>query len=591
MQSKLRVLTILDRLIPSNIIGIIRPFLSMQKQGDIEFRLSYTKFYKEKDIIQADVIVLCRNIRPEDLNIIYYVKKHGKKLIYDIDDNFFDLSTETPLGRYHRHPGHLYVVRSMIRNADCVRVYSEPMREIAERIHPGHVVKVKSYFDFSMLEEVKPKIHDKIKIVYATSRGNADPLANICVSAIKSVLKKYPEQVEYYAFGFIPEALKGFKNVFKLNYIHNYAEYIRFFYEQGFDIGLAPGIDDRFHNSKTNNKFREYGAMQVCGIYSDTQIYRDCVQDHQNGMIVQNTTDSWVQALSELIEQKSLRETIKSNARKTVEQEYSFENTLHDWRSIIFSKFSCAEPFRLITVQKIAVILEEKNEFQTLRLNSLFELIGFYGMSHKVFDITTANLKELSEYHIKICFFPNEKVARYVSELQNYGVSDGLIVDTYLPFKYADNFAQIVFTNTEYENEQCYLIRDWYKLESEQVDKLATDKIFENPHEPFEKLRIDYEDRFKKERDYQYSLNSPMVQWAMVIERYAQDVAPLSVPLGSHIASKLLAPCRKAIRIAKKVLKKLIAPFERRFYRVRDRAVYLRCAIADYIRINVFKEY
>ena len=34
MQNKLRVLAILDRLIPSNIIGIIRPFLAMQKREE-----------------------------------------------------------------------------------------------------------------------------------------------------------------------------------------------------------------------------------------------------------------------------------------------------------------------------------------------------------------------------------------------------------------------------------------------------------------------------------------------------------------------------------------------------------------------------
>lgn len=592
MQNKLQVLAILDRLIPSNIIGIIRPFLSMQKQGEIEFRLAYTRFYKEKDIMKADVIVLCRNIRPEDLKIIYYVKKHGKKLIYDIDDNFFELSTETPLGRYHRHPGHLYVVRTMIRYADCIRVYSEPMREIAEQINPDNVVKVKSYFDLSMLDKIKPKVHDKIKIVYATSRGNADPLANICVSAIKNILQKYPEQVEYYAFGFIPEALKGFKNVFKLNYIYNYAEFIRFFYEQGFDIGLAPGIDDRFHNSKTNNKFREYGAMQVCGIYSDIQIYRDCVQDHSNGIIVQNTTESWTQAISELVEKKKLRETIKKNARKTVQEEYSLENTLRDWRNIIACEQIGINQYHLICAQKIAVIIDEgKNEFQTLRLNSLFELLGFYGINYKIFDITTGNLKKLSDYNIKICSFPNQKVARYVTELKNYGVVDGLIIDTYLPFEDADKFEQIVFTNTAMENDHCYSIQDSYRIDAGQIDRLANEKMFENSHKPFERIRMDYQNMFKQERDYHYSLDSPMAQWAMVIERYSLDVAPSSVPLCSRITRKLFEPCRKVIHIGKNVLNKLVSPFKIRFYRVRDRVVYLHCILEDYIRINIFKDY
>ena len=336
-----------------------------------------------------------------------------------------------------------------------------------------------------MLDKTKPRKNDKIKIVYATSRGNADPLANICVSAIKNILEKYPDQVEYYAFGFVPEALKGFKNVFKLSYIHNYREFIRFFYEQGFDIGLAPGIDDRFHNSKTNNKFREYGAMQVCGVYSNIQIYRDCVQDHENGMIVQNTTESWTQAISELIEKKELRETIKEKARKTVEQEYSIENTLNDWRNILSEDCSCTESFRLVTAQKIAVLLDTKNEFQTLRMTSFFEFLGFYGIEYRTFDILTANLKELVDYNIRICFFPNQKVAQYVAELDNYGFADNLIIDTYLPFEDADKFSQIVFTNATLKNEHCYSIQDSYTIDAGQIDRLANEKMFESAHEPF----------------------------------------------------------------------------------------------------------
>jgi hypothetical protein len=104
-------------------------------------------------------------------------------------------------------------------------------------------------------------------------------------------------------------------------------------YNMGYDIGLAPLKNDLFHNSKTNNKFREYGACWVAGVYSNAEIYTDCVENGRTGLLVSNEEDAWYKAIKKLIDDPGLRESIQAEARAYVEKEYAlnaFASSLMD---------------------------------------------------------------------------------------------------------------------------------------------------------------------------------------------------------------------------------------------------------------------
>ena len=107
--------------------------------------------------------------------------------------------------------------------------------------------------------------------------------------------------------------------------ICQYDRYLRRFSRAGFDIGLAPLPDDVFYRSKTNNKFREYGAAGIAGIYSHNDVYSHCVQHEVSGLLVANDTDHWHDAIERLIEDEALRTRIQQQARRYVREHYSQE--------------------------------------------------------------------------------------------------------------------------------------------------------------------------------------------------------------------------------------------------------------------------
>jgi hypothetical protein len=105
----------------------------------------------------------------------------------------------------------------------------------------------------------------------------------------------------------------------------DYDRFLRRFSQAQFDIGLAPMKDDLFHRSKTNNKFREYGACGIAGVYSDVEVYSGCVQNETTGLLVANDSEAWYRAIAHLIEDPELRQRLKDQSRDYVRLHYSQE--------------------------------------------------------------------------------------------------------------------------------------------------------------------------------------------------------------------------------------------------------------------------
>ena len=94
-------------------------------------RVRKAQDWKVADVAWSDVVVFYRNQERADLDALYGARQAGKAVIYEIDDNFFEISLGLPLGRWHRDPVRLHALKRFLQMADVVRVYSEALRDQA----------------------------------------------------------------------------------------------------------------------------------------------------------------------------------------------------------------------------------------------------------------------------------------------------------------------------------------------------------------------------------------------------------------------------------------------------------------------------
>lgn len=93
---------------------------------------------------------------------------------------------------------------------------------------------------------------------------------------------------------------------------------------QSFDIGLMPLIDDPWSWGKCGLKIIQYQGVGVPVVCTPVGINRDLVEDGVNGFYAM-TPDQWVEKLSILIEDASLREKMGREGRERVMERYTVQ--------------------------------------------------------------------------------------------------------------------------------------------------------------------------------------------------------------------------------------------------------------------------
>jgi hypothetical protein len=148
---------------------------------------------------------------------------------------------------------------------------------------------------------------------------------------LQQILRDYAGRVEAHFLGFQPAEFRGMPDTHYRKYTPNYNRYLHRFSQAGYDIGLAPMLDDSFHRAKTNNKFREYGACEIAGIYSDVPLYSEWIENGATGLLVENTAEAWYSAMAKLIEDPGLRRQISQLTCDKIKELYSEERFEQHW--------------------------------------------------------------------------------------------------------------------------------------------------------------------------------------------------------------------------------------------------------------------
>jgi glycosyltransferase involved in cell wall biosynthesis len=80
------------------------------------------------------------------------------------------------------------------------------------------------------------------------------------------------------------------------------------------DIGLAPLLDSPFNRCRSHVKFYDITRAGGVGVYSAGPVFEGAVLDGENGLLVENRVEAWVEAICRLARDRELREALRARA-------------------------------------------------------------------------------------------------------------------------------------------------------------------------------------------------------------------------------------------------------------------------------------
>jgi glycosyltransferase involved in cell wall biosynthesis len=328
------VTALLPSVIPSAQINLTMPLHYLHQQGLIIYRELMESEAPPRAVLESDVIIACRNLEPHYQPLFELALRFGIPLIYDIDDNLLDvpreLVTEAAYKYYHA-PERQIFLRWLLQHARLLRTYSPLLAEIL-RAYNVNIVRAYSPFDWTLPPAWIPPLTLKpVRIVYATSRIDYDPLLDLIEDDVIAALVELGERAELHLYGYHPDRLNALPNVISHGYEQDYEDFMRRFTRAGYALGLAPIADHPFYNCKTNTKVRDYAAAGAAGLFSDTPLYREYVRPDVTGILVPNEPGAWKRMIVELAADPARIERIRQAARRAVEIDHNVERAASDW--------------------------------------------------------------------------------------------------------------------------------------------------------------------------------------------------------------------------------------------------------------------
>jgi len=247
---------------------------------------------------------------------------------YYIDDNFWRIRGDSALAAYYRHPVTRKSLEFSISNAKAVITNSNELASFLSSF-TNTIVVLPTFFDFSLIENIRPTFSEQLRIGFAGSPSRIDDL-DLIAPIIGTVLETFPKASFEFA-GVLPRGISPNSRIQFFPYAGNYRDYIRFQAERNWAVALAPLIDHESNRSKTDNKYREYSACRYAGIYSNIPPYNSVVRDEVTGLLIANNHAAWLETIANLLEQPAKRAALAQNAFIDVKQKYDIKRTSETW--------------------------------------------------------------------------------------------------------------------------------------------------------------------------------------------------------------------------------------------------------------------
>lgn len=310
---------------------------------------------------------------PEQLSLYQTLHNSGKVLMYEYDDDIFNIPNWNPASQLF-DAARLARAKAAMHIADLIVGSTERLRDISPKpdvsFHGPNLVdcsnvevlqcatvldeSLKGYYPIRRNKELLflsrtgpdlkkiPETYNPVKILWAGSSTHEKDLKQL-IDPVLYLGKVYGLSIRFIFFGYCPmEFLRSYVEagntnhqlVIKDEYSHfmdfvppvKYHQYAKSIESINPDISLCPLVSEAFNLAKSNLKVIELGAMGIPSIVSDYGPY-EFIEDYQDGIkVVCEDKSGWVKSIEYLINNVHDRRRIASNIRERVWRDFSWNN-------------------------------------------------------------------------------------------------------------------------------------------------------------------------------------------------------------------------------------------------------------------------
>lgn len=282
----------------------------------VSFGISTDQFGK------FDVAIFQRQHKVDVLDAALQLRKHGAKLIYEIDDDVFNVPEWNPTYETFGKRRIQDQIKRFLESVDAVFVSTDTLKELYSEFNENIYVLPNSIaFE---AHSASPCNSRRPVVCWQGSATHKNDL-KLLSKHIERLVQDKDVLVKMWSADFpgthkVPSVeFQGFHAVFS---------------QIDAAIGLAPLVPCKFNNSKSNLKFLEYSAQGVATIASAVGPYADSIEHAKTGFLISDN-NLWYDAIRELIDDEDLRTTMATNALAYTREHFDLAKNYILWKNAL----------------------------------------------------------------------------------------------------------------------------------------------------------------------------------------------------------------------------------------------------------------
>lgn len=293
-----------------------------------------------EQLLWADLVILQEMGSVNGSNIAQFLLKNKIPYISEFDDFIHHVSPHNFAGYPAWNPSTLYIYRAMeTAKAAFALTVSTPQLAREYFAYNPTIYVVPNYLDEEKWDNPIVKRNDgKVRIGWLGGNAHADDLKMVS-KVIHRIVKEGKGKIIFETMGMTAKELEGifpFKE-FSASCPHcGYEGELHHFpgesldiyplvlASKGWDIVLAPVIDNSFGNCKSDLKIKEYAAAGVPIVASPIVPYREAAQSNAQ-VVFASTFDEWYNGIKDLVKHAGKRDEMSRRNREWI-RDYWIQN-------------------------------------------------------------------------------------------------------------------------------------------------------------------------------------------------------------------------------------------------------------------------
>lgn len=268
------------------------------------------------------------------------------RIIVDADDDLFSLPETHP--EYTAYKKRLGRYKELLELADTITVSTKPVLD-GIRKHTATLADasiIPNYLDGRIWSLKKPRrgaAGKTIRALYSGTLTHAQDLLLIrdALNDAGRELRRITDKgLELVVFGGSAEPIDGMHIIDVPDRCKSYPAFARWIQdmhaESPFQFAVAPlDSSNPLNVAKSNLKYLEYSAMGIPAIYTDILPYQGTVINKKTGLLVENSTSNWRDAILQMALYPDIAINIGSCAYEDVCKNHLLQQHFNAWTNIL----------------------------------------------------------------------------------------------------------------------------------------------------------------------------------------------------------------------------------------------------------------